>query len=174
MRQLRFIFVGSLLLGLLLQVTSSAVDKPLVPDKPTTSPAKSDITLHLYTLKEQYESGTAVDLILTIQNCSDHLTKLMDETPEMDFVLTVQDQDGKDIVLTRYGERVARLRASSVHSGRPTAIPAHDERLYKIRVNRLFDLTTIGRYTIRAQRKIAFLGEGPTLQSNEVTIAIVD
>jgi hypothetical protein len=162
-----------ILVCLLFSITSNATDNS-DSGRPPASQSTTNMTLRLYAVNERYDAAEAVDLILILRNSSDRPRVLWEEMADMDFLLTVKDQDGESVPSTRYGEWVSKLRRSTVHNARNVGISSHEERLYSIRLNRLFDLTTIGRYTISARRKVR-VGDGEqTLTSNELTVAIVD
>lgn len=88
------------------------------------------------------------------------------------YTLTVTDQDGQPVPKTRYGTP----RAFRPSSGTMTQQWKVDrEEVVRIHLNRLFDMTRAGKYTVSFSRRLV-LPDGSTMsvQSKSLTVEVSD
>ena len=77
---------------------------------------------------------------------------------ERDYRVSVKDKDGKDVPLTRYGARM-KANAGEVFMRMFRTLDANQEATEQLLVNRSYDMTLSGRYTIVVDRSIRAAGD---------------
>lgn len=143
-------------------------------DRAGVAPGGLHITLE--TASQEVEAGMLVDVRVSIVNMTDGDLVWEESRPEQDFLFSVSDEHGKPVPLTRYGKRVEAARGVGRvgHGFKPVRLAPGEKRTYTVRINRLFDMTLIGKYEVSAKYVSPLpRPQGFELVSEKATIAII-
>jgi hypothetical protein len=126
---------------------------------------------------EKDEVGVCEPIVLElhIRNASAEVLLLDDILPEMDYEMTIEDEQGNIMPLTSYGRRIMSNKeemGSKVLKFKPW-----EEQRCSVLVNRIYDMTFSGTYAIAVKRG-GIIKEGRVITakvvSNTVSVKIVD
>jgi hypothetical protein len=127
--------------------------------------------------KDHFACGEPVILSVIEQNVGAEDTSIeCGGIQETDFWITVVDQTGKAMPLTRFGSRLNPLAASETEMPRLAGWRVHPggEHKWTLVPSRVADMTFLGRYTITVSRDIAVKGIHSQVVSNPVVVSVDD
>jgi hypothetical protein len=120
-----------------------------------------------------FEAAAPVDLTLHVVNETGRDLDFTENTPDHDFLVRVLGRDAKDVPRTAY---YAVAQASGlIQSRAPIHLRPGEQVTYVLRVNRLWDMTVSGEYTIMTAFLLLRPGEVRPEQvaANPVTVKIL-
>jgi hypothetical protein len=138
--------------------------------------SKPPFSLSISMKNAEVKSGENVQLTITKTNISDHEIDVGIEvgSPERSYDIDVVDSAGKTAAETSYGrkvhgkERLTQSLLSTTVVGKLAPGKAMEEDLY---VNRVFDFTRPGRYSIRVTQTDPV--SKVRISSNKVTLVVI-
>ena len=104
--------------------------------------------------KDRFPVCEPVHLVIMLKNVGKDPVKYAETYPEQDYSLLVTDKNGKVVPLTRYGARLSKNVGEVLRRVVKTLGPNGEARV-ELLVNRLYDMTEAGAYSITVTRPIA-------------------
>jgi hypothetical protein len=157
------------------KVSAGPATPPPMPPAPVWGQAVGGLRISATANKDRYACGEPVILSVIVQNVDTRNRDITHDDPqERDFWITVVDQDGKQMPLTRFG---IHINPSSPVMRQLTAnrIPPGGELTWTLVPSRVADMTLGGRFTITVSHDIAPPGgPGPSRVVSNPVVASVD
>lgn len=174
-RTKRSLSIGALaLLGWYGSITNAGTPPATAPTTaPSETTARAGFVIKI-SAEAVYKEDQTIDLKIIMQNKTDRVYRLSYLGPARDFEITVVGPDQKQQPLTEFGRlnTNAPLISSSMIVLQPQKSSAD-----LLHLNRVFDMTLAGDYTVQVSRVISFdpkTEEKETALSNKLKIHIDD
>jgi hypothetical protein len=132
--------------------------------KPATSKeaVSTDFRLQIQASHDTYFGGEPIVLTVTLTNLSDHKRSIGLFAPKAEWV--VKGEDGQETALTAQGTKKSVRRSFNAQG-----LEAGKAIVYKVLLNRLFDMSAAGAYEIVGQRwPISETGKAGDVTGNKV------
>lgn len=110
------------------------------------------IQLTLRTLKENFRSDEEVLLWLRVRNSTRRSVFLVETYSEREYKFDVKNEKGEGVPLTEEGERL--LNNNAIYRSGPLMIEPGEEKQHNVSINRIYNMTTPGMYTVTVRRKV--------------------
>ena len=125
------------------------------------------------------KQGSDVRLEIVLTNTSHEVIELAKEvrqaSGEINYRFDVRTADGKAVPETDYGRTVKGIGPSVIVSSTMFhPVKPGDTLLDEVILSKVFDMSRVGKYSIRAWRSAPAEVGGGKVRSNEITITIVD
>lgn len=130
--------------------------------------------LTAHTTQEAFQPTEPIVLQATLKNVSDKVRTYVRSQPEEDFALTVSDDWGEGVPLTKYGQSLKeRFRTHFSIGSAPLA--SGEEEHVTLLVNRIYDMSKSGGYSIVVKHHVPKLDRMATVEvvSNTVHVRVV-
>jgi hypothetical protein len=125
--------------------------------------ASTDFRLQIQASHDTYFGGEPIVLTVTLTNISDHKRSVGFFVPKAEWL--VKGEDGQEIGLTAQGTKKSVRRMFNAQG-----LEAGKSIVYKVLINRLFDMSAAGTYEIVGQRwPISETGKAGDVTGNKVT-----
>ena len=135
-------------------VLRAGEDMPQRPTGDQQAPPAEMCQLSAQFEKDTYAPCAPVLLWISIRNTTKHPVVMFETRPENHYRLVVRDERGNIVPLTSYGQGIGEV----LRNVRVTLDPGKEVREH-ILLNRLYDMTVSGTYTVTAKRRV-FRSEG--------------
>jgi hypothetical protein len=146
------------------------------PPSPVWGQAAGGFRISATANKDRYACGEPVILSVIVQNVDTRDREFpYDVLQERDFWITVVDEHGKQMPLTRFGTHINPTNGF-FEASMPRTIHPRGELTWTLVPSRVADMTLLGRYTITVSHQIALPGNpGPSrVVSNPVVVSVGD
>jgi hypothetical protein len=148
-------------------------DQVLVPSKVRWGEAANGAQLGISVAVPTFVVSEPVWVTVTFRNTGKAPITYVETSPLQEYCLVVTDEKGKGVPLTRYGKRIAdnfgeitRTMMRSLDSGAEIQV--------RLPLNRVFDLSETGTYTITATRSVMLDSGFVDLHSAPVQIEVIE
>ena len=139
-----------------------------VPAQDVPANGKSGYEIDAQFENDEVQSAAPVVLIISIKNNSQSGMSYIETDSELVFDINVKNAKGESMPLTRYGKRIMQPEAEpTVFRRILVKLKPGEKSLYKILVNRIYDMSVPDSYSVTAKRR--FLPEGESKLSEEVS-----
>jgi hypothetical protein len=138
-------------------------------------PKTDGLAISVYVARPSYRAGEQIDLHLDLKNAGSSPAILVRQSAWADYSLVMRTQNGVELPPTPY----VQDRIEAAMEGRQATSELQPGQMTEdtLELDRAYDLSVPGRYTIRVTRKVfrpGNYGEMVTLTSNELIIELVE
>jgi len=100
--------------------------------------------------------GNMVLLKVSLVNTSNNEVSLINQgNPNNEFTFVVKDNNGKDVSLSLWGKSLFKYKPGYMPTANPyESVSGNGKKTYQFSLNRMFDLSIPGSYTVTASRGI--------------------
>lgn len=126
--------------------------KQVVPAPDTQSARSKGIQLTVRTEKESFDSDEVVLLLLSVRNTTRRAVFLVETYSAREYKFDVKNEKGEDVLLTEEGQHL--LTNNAVYRSGPLTIEPGEEKQHNVSINRIYDMTAPGTYSVTVRRKI--------------------
>lgn len=134
---------------------------------------KEGIQLSISMDRNVFTPKEPVLMTVSLKNLNRANLSLPTTTPERDFKLSVKDKQGNILPLSLYGKG---MNTSAIFGRYPVEVKIGKQTQYTLQIDRLYDLTTCGSYSIEASRRVPNInGNGfSDVTSGKIDVSIVE
>jgi hypothetical protein len=164
------------LLVLVIGYTSLADNRSQSKDKKPDRQPAAGFLLTAVTQKDVIRFDEPLKLGLTIKNVSKWTRFIRETFVTEQYRLIVLNERGDPVALTKYGEKELKPREDHYGQAVKTINPGEESR-DTIEVNKLYEMSSAGTYSITAWRVITFDKDGKEagpVQSNTVKVRVTN
>lgn len=117
----------------------------------------------------------ALLLVVTMENVSGTPLEIVETGSLKDYVIHLQDEKGDDVPLTQYGKMLSDSRRE-ILLRRMKTVPPGESLVHTFHINRIFDMTLTGTYSVKATRTVPRRnGDGfVDVESNRIAVTVTN
>ena len=128
------------------------------------------ITINTDSLRTKFNVGDPIQIEILVENISKAPVSLVESCYSLDYALTVRNERGEEVRLTKEGRRLTNASEVICHSRMLKLTPGGATRV-NINASHLYDMSSKGTYYVKASRA-AQPSNGKAFRSESNTVRI--
>ena len=137
------------------------------------------IKITIMAAQNNFMAGNPIEITITMKNISDHDINIVQWTgdkhqAELSYAVIVRDKNGEMPIETEYKKRLNEGGAVAVIAGSHKLITFKpgDEITETSNLNKLYNLSRLGEYTVQVEKKLPDSEGEDTVKSNTITVTV--